>query len=148
MCFTSQEMPCVVLERATHVEMPRSFAFDRATNAHTKPACECVGELCRRRQVLSWRTARCKKFIEFMALTPVRRSPLHAPMSPRWTLGTPHNAHGRRASHPGNVVSTPTTPATSCPHNPLRYKYYMTPTGCAPLTGGNRSYPIFSWVGH
>ena len=76
--------------------------------------------------------------------TPVGRSPLHAPMSPRWTLGTPYNAHGRRASHPGNVVSTPTTPTTSCPHNPL----HMTPTGCAPLTGGNRSYPIISWVGH
>ena len=62
--------------------------------------------------------------------------------------GDPIQCSRPAAFTPWNVVSTPTTPTTSCPHNPLQYKYYMTPTGCAPLTGRNRSCPIISWLGH
>ena len=62
--------------------------------------------------------------------------------------GDPIQCSRPAAFTPWNVVSTPTTPTTSCPHNPLQDKYYMTPTGCAPLTGRNRSCPIISWVGH
>ena len=58
--------------------------------------------------------------------------------SPRWTPGTPYNAHGRRPAPRGQ------SPRSVPPTQPTTTYYYIRPTGNAPRRGGNRGGPIAS----